>query len=108
MTRQDILPPTVRPFTISARYDGKTVSLEGFVGSEQVRRDLLKVLSQLFPAANIADQMRVAEGAPREALNHVTFALNQLARMTSVLRGFQTIRLHLKVIRRIVRPMSRQ
>ena len=83
VARQDILPPTVRPFTFAIQYDGKNAVLDGFIASEQVRRDLLQALSQHLPGVTIVDQLRIAEGSPRDAMSSYTFALIQLGRMRS-------------------------
>ncbi len=81
--KSEINAPVVAPYTWSAAFDGKSVTLDGFVPSEEARAALLAATKAAAPDAAIVDRMRVARGAPRDFLEAAKAALGAFARLGS-------------------------
>jgi OmpA-OmpF porin, OOP family len=81
VARVDIAPPTIKPFTWSALFDGATLSLEGHVPSQAARDQILERARTIAPQGKVVDRMRVASGAPPHFSAAATFGLGQLARL---------------------------
>ena len=62
-----------------------TVKLAGFVPSDGVRAEILKIAKQNFPGADVIDEMKLARGlsSPDAWLNGVNFGLKQVAGLKS-------------------------
>ena len=83
LAQADIAPPAVSPFTWSARSDGKTITLEGYVPSEEARAAILAAAKAAAPGFEIVDRMQVARGAPADFLARATGVLKALAQLGS-------------------------
>lgn len=81
VARIDVMPPTVRPFTWSAVFDGADVTLEGYVPSQGVRDQMLTRARAVAANAKVVDRMRIAEGAPVDFAAAAVFGLGQLQRL---------------------------
>lgn len=68
LAKAEIAPPVIAPYTWSATYDGKTLTLEGFVPSEEARAALIAAAKEAAPGATIVDRLQIARGAPRDFL----------------------------------------
>lgn len=57
--------------------------INGFVPSDQRRREIIGVARAMFPARDVDDRMKLARGAPEQKqwLGGISFALNQLAKL---------------------------
>ena len=79
----DILAPVQSPFVWSASSDGKSITLEGFVPSEEARASVLGAARAAAPGMAIVDHMRLARGAPENFAAASTAGLNALGRLAS-------------------------
>jgi OOP family OmpA-OmpF porin len=79
----DIAPPTISPFAWSARFDGKSMVLEGYVPSEEARAALLAAAKAAAPGVEIVDRLQIARGAPQNFLATASAALKALAGLGS-------------------------
>jgi outer membrane protein OmpA-like peptidoglycan-associated protein len=77
----DVLPPRADPFVFSANFDGKAVSLVGFVPNDIVHKTLIATAKATLPGAPIADSVVVASGEPTGFAEAASFAIAQLDRM---------------------------
>ncbi len=77
----DIEAPKVSPYTWSAKYQEKQVSLDGHVPSEQVRKSITDAVAAALPNVEIVDNQLLASGAPQEFEQSVEFAIAQLPRL---------------------------
>lgn len=82
VARIDLVPPTVRPFTWSARLHGHDVLLEGHAPSHGAREQILARARAVVANAAVVDRMRIAEGAPAAFLPAALFGLGQLQRLS--------------------------
>ncbi|MEE9314865.1 MAG: OmpA family protein [Rhizobiaceae bacterium] len=64
LASENIVPPTVKPYTWGAKYDGKAVVLSGFVPNNETRAAIVARTKKELPGAAITDQMLIAAGAP--------------------------------------------
>ncbi len=83
LAQADINPPVVAPYAWSANFDGKTITLEGLVPSEDARAEIVAAAKAAAPGASIVDRMQVARGAPRDFLDGAKAALGAFARLGS-------------------------
>jgi len=74
-----IAPPTVKPYTWSARLAGGQITLSGHVPSEAAREEILAAARKGAPRARAVDEMQLASGAPADFLAAATVALGELA-----------------------------
>ncbi|MEI8147227.1 MAG: BON domain-containing protein, partial [Alphaproteobacteria bacterium] len=81
LSRADISPPVVRPFTWSATLSGGQVLLEGFVPTEAARAQIIERARAAAPGVNVVDRMRLGSGAPGAFGAIVQFALSQFPRL---------------------------
>lgn len=81
VARLDVSPPTVRPFTWSAVFDGTDVVLEGHVPSQSVKDQVLARARAVAANAKVVDRMRIAEGGPADFAAAALFGLGQLQRL---------------------------
>jgi len=79
--KAEINAPVVAPYTWSANFDGKTITLEGFVPSEEARAALIAAARAGAPGAAIVDRMQIARGAPRDFLETAKAALGAFGRL---------------------------
>lgn len=75
-----IEPAAVESFGWNVRRDRNSISISGFVPSEETRKSLIKKANAAFPDANVADRMQVASGAPTNFELTTTGALEALKR----------------------------
>jgi len=99
--KADINPPVVAPYTWTANFDGKTVTLEGFVPSEDARAAILAAARAAAPGATIIDKMQIARGAPRDFLDVAKSALDAFARLGSGKIGLSDMQLSLSGVVKI-------
>lgn len=79
--KAEINAPVVAPYTWSANFDGKTVTLEGFAPTEEARATIVAAAGAAAPGAAIVDRMQIARGASRDFLETAKAALAALARL---------------------------
>ncbi len=60
----DVLPARADPFVFSADFDGKGVTLVGFVPNDIVHKTLVATARATLPGAPISDTVVVASGDP--------------------------------------------
>lgn len=77
----EVLPARADPFVWSAKYDGSSVQLAGYVPNEVVHETLAAAAGGIFGQAPITDEMRVASGEPEGFTEAATFALGALGRL---------------------------
>lgn len=77
----DILPARASPFVWSATYDGKSLTLVGYVPNEVVRETLVATAKATLPGVPIADTVRIASGEPDRFAEAASFALSALDRL---------------------------
>lgn len=75
--------PQVDPYTWSAEFDGRTISLEGYIQSEDDRGDAVNEARRRLPNARIDDRMQIAKSKidVQIWLQRVDYALEQLSRL---------------------------
>ena len=66
LASENIVPPSVSPYTWNADYDGKTVTLNGFVPDNATRGQLVSEAKSRLPEATVVDNMQIAAGAPAQ------------------------------------------
>ncbi|HMN72792.1 MAG TPA: OmpA family protein [Rhodoblastus sp.] len=91
--KADVNPPVVAPYAWSANFDGKTITLEGFVPSEEARAEIVAAAKAATPDATIVDRMQIARGAPRDFLDGAKAALGAFARLGSGKIGLSDMQL---------------
>jgi OOP family OmpA-OmpF porin len=77
------LLPEANPFGWSARRDGKTISLSGFVAPDGSRAKIVEAARQAVPGGEIVDQMISARNVPATAVETAIVALAQLGRLAN-------------------------
>ncbi|MFV0279465.1 MAG: BON domain-containing protein [Rhodoblastus sp.] len=83
LARADINAPVLAPYTWSADFDGKTITLEGFAPSEEARAAIVAAAKAAVPGANVVDRMQIARGAPRDFLDAARAALGGFGRLVN-------------------------
>ncbi|MCB1542315.1 MAG: BON domain-containing protein, partial [Rhodoblastus sp.] len=83
LAKAEINAPVVSPYTWSANFDGKTVTLEGYVPSEEARAAIIAAAKASAPGATIVDHMQIARGAPRGFLETAKAALGGFGKLAS-------------------------
>ena len=76
-----IQPPLANPFVWSATYDGKQVTLVGYVPNDVVRETLVAAVKAALPGVPIADTVALASGAPPGFAEAASFAIGALDRL---------------------------
>jgi OmpA-OmpF porin, OOP family len=77
----DVLPARADRFVWSAKRDGTSLTLSGYVPNDIVRQSLRESVEQSFPGAAIVDNMQIASGAPDGFIDATGFALAALTRL---------------------------
>jgi outer membrane protein OmpA-like peptidoglycan-associated protein len=77
----DIVPGPATPFTFLAEKSEETLSLQGFVPSDQARDTIQASVNDLFPGFAVTDDLAIADGAPEGFLTMVQAGLSGLARL---------------------------
>jgi outer membrane protein OmpA-like peptidoglycan-associated protein/osmotically-inducible protein OsmY len=77
-----ILPARADPFVWSANYDGKSVTMFGFVPNEIVHQTLLATLKATLPGVPVVDSAVIASGDPPRFAEAATFAVGALERLS--------------------------
>lgn len=77
----DVLPARASPFVWSATFDGKSLTLVGYVPNEVVRETLVATAKATLPGVPIADTVRIASGEPDGFAEAASFALSALDRL---------------------------
>ena len=83
LKESNIRPPVVKPYSWRAKYVGNTVTLTGFVPSENMRSRILQQTRNLFAGVKINDRMALAAGEPEAWSWAVSASLTQLHRLES-------------------------
>lgn len=78
----DILPARADPFVWSANYDGKELTLVGFVPNDVVHETLMATLRATLPGVPIVDSVAVASGEPEGFAEAASFAISALERLS--------------------------
>ena len=82
LASKNIVPPTITPYSWGADYDGKTVTLNGFVPSDEARAKIVKVTKGKLPGAKVVDLMQTAAGAPTSFDDATAGAISILPRFS--------------------------
>jgi len=77
-----LLPARADPFVFSVSFDGKKVTVVGFVPNDVVHNALLATLRATLPGAPIADSAAVASGDPPGFADVASFAVAALSRLS--------------------------
>ena len=77
----DLLPARADPFVFSATFDGKAVTLVGFVPNDIVRKTLVASTKATLPGVPIRDTVAIASGDPPGFAEAASFAIAALNRM---------------------------
>lgn len=77
----DIMAARADPFVWSASYDGKAVTMAGYVPNEVVKEALVAVARKALPSAAISDETTIASGEPSGFAEGATFAISALGRL---------------------------
>ncbi len=64
IAENDIQPVGVSPYTWSASLDGKMLTLNGHIPSEQARKSMIEVVNAVFPGVGVNDNLSIAGGSP--------------------------------------------
>ena len=96
----DIAPPAISPFAWSARFDGKSLVLEGYVPSEEARAALLAAARAASPGVEIVDRLQIARGAPQNFVAAASAALKALAGLGSGQIGLSDMALSISGVAR--------
>ncbi|MGO9944624.1 MAG: OmpA family protein [Rhodoblastus sp.] len=83
LAKAELLPPETATFSFVAENDGKSLSLEGYIGSEAERSGLLAEARKLFPDLALNDQLKIFSGAPARSAVTAAYALRALAQLKS-------------------------
>jgi outer membrane protein OmpA-like peptidoglycan-associated protein/osmotically-inducible protein OsmY len=78
----DILPARADPFVWSADFDGKAITISGFVPDELVHDALVATARKTLPAAPVLDKTVIASGAPDGFFEAANYALSALTRFS--------------------------
>ncbi len=78
----DILPARANPFVWSADYDGKSVTLAGYVPDELALQTLITTAREVMPGKTIVDKTQVASGAPAGFVDAAVYAMTALTRFS--------------------------
>jgi outer membrane protein OmpA-like peptidoglycan-associated protein len=77
----DVLPARADPFVFSANFDGKSISLVGFVPNDIVHKTLVSTTKATLPNVPVVDSVVIASGEPPGFAEAASFAIAQLDRM---------------------------
>ena len=78
-----IRAPEISPFTWSASREGDAVTLSGHAASDGARERIVLAAQAALPGVAISDTMLVARGAPAGLEAATTYALRELAKLTT-------------------------
>ena len=78
----DVQPARADPFVWSANYDGKSVTLVGYVPNAIVRETLVATAKATLPGAPILDTVAMASGAPSGFAEAASFAISALEHLS--------------------------
>ncbi|MEO8669141.1 MAG: OmpA family protein [Bauldia sp.] len=78
----DVLPARAEPFVFSADFDGKAITLSGYVPDDLVHDALVATARKTLPGAPVLDKTAVASGAPDGFFEAANYALNALTRFS--------------------------
>ena len=76
-----ISPPVQKPFTWSAVKEGSTITLSGYVPSNEVRARNIEAVKAALPNASIVDKQFLAAGEPKGFEAMASYAVAQLAKL---------------------------
>ncbi|MEL6967847.1 MAG: hypothetical protein AAGM04_10745, partial [Pseudomonadota bacterium] len=77
------LIPSQSPYRLSAKRDGNTIEINGFVPDETTRAGVIAAAEAAVPGATIEDKTVLARGAPAGLLATSGFGLAQLSGLTN-------------------------
>ena len=78
----EILPARADPFVLSASYDGKALTLIGYVPNEAVHDALVATAKAALPGVAVADSLALASGEPPHFAEAASFAIAALSHLT--------------------------
>ncbi len=78
----EILPARADPFVLSASYDGKALTLIGYVPNEAVHDALVATAKAALPGVTLSDSLALASGEPPHFAEAATFAMAALSHLT--------------------------
>ena len=64
VVQADVTPPMIDPYSWSATWGSRTLTLEGFVPDDPARQAVLQAANSAFPGAKVVDKMRLGGGQP--------------------------------------------
>jgi len=76
-----VQPPTVKPFSWSARLVGRQLQLSGHIPSARARTEVLAEIQRVLPTVTLNDRSEIAGGAPEGWPAAAIFAVRQLGRL---------------------------
>lgn len=71
----------IKPYTFNVDYDGKQVTLDGYVPTEEDRDALKRFAERTFPGAQIVDRMQLGAGAPEGFRDAAETGMGQVGRL---------------------------
>ena len=80
---RNVTPPVVSPYVTAGEYDGSTLRLTGFAPSVEAREAVEAAAREALPNATVANELRLADGAPDGFVDQATGALAVLPRLSS-------------------------
>ncbi len=85
----------VDTYTWSATSEKRTITLEGYVPSEEVRAKILSQVRSRFPKDKIVDLTKLARGVPEQSfwLNGISFGLDRLSQLKEGKLGLSDLNL---------------
>ena len=69
------------PYVFEATKTGRQLVLQGHIPDENTRADIVEVVRREFPNVIVADELKIAAGAPERFLLSSSIALHQLSRL---------------------------
>jgi OmpA-OmpF porin, OOP family len=83
LASEKITPPVADPFVWSAKSDGASLAISGYVPSEQARKGIETHAQKVFAKSEVSDKADLAGGAPEGWEKAAHIALDQLAALKS-------------------------
>jgi outer membrane protein OmpA-like peptidoglycan-associated protein/osmotically-inducible protein OsmY len=75
--------PSVSPYLLGAKYDGRQVLLTGYAPDEKAHDAAVASAKKAFAGKGVVDKLEIAGGAPKDFARTVDTALRELARLES-------------------------
>lgn len=87
-----ISPPVQKPFTWSAAKEGASVTLSGYVPSNEVRARNIEAVKAALPNATIIDKQFLAAGEPKGFEAMASYGIAQLTKLAKGMVGLEDTR----------------